>query len=78
MGKSKRTETSYIKKEMAMVSKEEAAEHLKSCGYDSFTEDGVVWVRTADHGAVKKVHNELKKIGYGCSFGFKFVKKESA
>ena len=59
-----------------MITKDKAVEHLKASGYDAHLEDGIVWVRSADHGITKKVHQELKQIGYDQSFGFKFERGE--
>lgn len=55
-----------------MREKDKAVEHLKKLGYNAYNEDGVVMVRSCDRGIVKKVKDELKKIGYDCSYGFVF------
>ena len=57
------------------MSKDKAVEYLISKGYDAYLEDGVVMVRINDMRRIKKVHNELKTIGYDSSFGFKYSGK---
>ncbi len=55
-----------------MTDKDNALQHLKELGFDAYSDNGVVMVRCKDQKTAKSAHEELMKLDYRCSFGFKF------
>ena len=61
------------------MSKEEAAEYLRSLGYDAIEEDGTVLIRfnrIATESDKRKLVSHLREIGYGSSWGWMREAKE--
>lgn len=72
MGKGKQCELLH-RRECETVSKEEAAEYLRSLGYDVIEKDGTVLIRfnrIATESDKRKLLSHLREIGYESSFGW--------
>ena len=72
MGKGKQGELLH-RRECETVSKEEAAEYLRSLGYDVIEKDGAVLIRfnrIATESDKRKLLSHLREIGYESSFGW--------
>ena len=72
MGKEKQGQLLH-RRERETVSKEEAAEYLRSLGYDAIEEDGTVMIRfnrIATESDKRKLLSHLREIGYGSSWGW--------
>lgn len=72
MGKGKQGELLH-RRECETVSKEEAAEYLRSLGYDAIEKDGAVLIRfnrIATESDKRKLLSHLREIGYESSFGW--------
>lgn len=60
------------------MTKEYAAEYLRSLGYDALEEDGTVLIRLKEVPTVKerlKILSHLREIGYDSSWGWKKEKE---
>lgn len=72
MGKEKQGELLH-RRECETVTKEEAAEYLRSLGYDAIEENGTVMIRfnrIATESDKRKLASHLREIGYDSSHGW--------
>ena len=78
MGKGKQSELLH-RRERETVTKEEAAEYLRSLGYDAIEEDGAVLIRLTEVPTASernKIIAHLIECGYKSSFGWRRAKGE--
>ena len=78
MGKEKQGELLH-RRECETVTKEEAAEYLRSLGYDAIEKDGTVMIRfnrIATESDKRKLLSHLREIGYESSHGWMREVKE--
>ena len=78
MGKEKQGQLLH-RRECETVTKEEAAEYLRSLGYDAIEEDGTVMIRfnrIATESDKRKLLYHLRELGYDSSHGWMREVKE--